>query len=198
MLFRSKDKIVENLSGKCLPWWTYPDRDTRHLIENDGWWTSCNNEFVKMFVNCGLDINQDENIAHKIREYVVDYRNHILYESAVDVLSTLKNKGYTNVLLSNNFPELEDIVSNLGIRDLFAHIVVSATIGYDKPRKEIFDHATGLIGKYTEMYMVGDNPTDDMQGAKACGFTTILVNASHKDFNKLDVDFICEIGRAHV
>ncbi|MBR5521805.1 MAG: HAD-IA family hydrolase [Oscillospiraceae bacterium] len=185
-------KIMENLSGKCLPWWTYPDRDTRHLIENDGWWKSCEDEFVKMYMDSGLKKEQAEKIAPMIRPYVVDSANHRLHDDAIATLEELKRRGYKNYILSNNFPELPQIVTRQGLDKYFSGVVVSALIGFDKPRKEIFDYAKDLAGNPQHCVMIGDNPSDDIKGAKNAGFTTILVNNRYPDYNGDYSDYVCK------
>lgn len=188
----SHEDITKNLSGKCLPWWTYPDRDTRHLIDDDGWWRSCENEFVKMYVASGLEKAQAEQIASLIRPYVVDSANHRLHDDALSVLAQLKDRGYRNYILSNNFPELDDIVQKLGLGEYFDGCIVSALVGFDKPRKEIFEYGAQLSGNNGRYVMIGDNPDDDMKGAKLCGFETILVNNRYPDYSGEYCDHICK------
>ena len=184
--------IRKNLGGKCLPWWTYPDRDTRHLVANDGWWRSCEDEFVKMFMESGLNKEQAEKISPMIRPYVVDSKNHRLHDDALEVLEELKNRGYKNYMLSNNFPELPEIANKMGLDEYFDGYVVSALVGYDKPRKELFEYARNLAGNPSECIMIGDNPVDDIRGAKNAGFRTILVNDRHPEYNGDYCDYICK------
>ena len=186
------DEIKKHLSGNCLPWWTYPDRDTRHLIENDGWWKSCEEEFVKMYIASGFDKTQAEKMAPLIRHYVVNAANHRLHDDAVRVLKELKNRGYHSYILSNNFPELPQIVSRQGLDEYFDGVIVSALVGYDKPRKEIFEYGRNLAGNPYHCIMIGDNPVDDIKGAKLAGFSTILVNDRHPDYNGDYCDYICK------
>ena len=40
--------------------------------------------------------------------------------------------------------------------------------------------------------MIGDNPVDDIKGAKECGFDTILVNDRHPDYSGEYCDYICK------
>lgn len=185
-------EIKKHLSGKCLPWWTYPDRDTRHLIENDGWWKSCENEFVKMYMASGLEREQAEEIAPLIRPYVVDSANHRLHDDAVSTLKELKRRGYRSYILSNNFPELPQMVARQGLDEYFDGVVVSALVGFDKPRKEIFEHGKKLAGNPYQCIMIGDNPVDDIKGAKLAGFGTILVNDRHPDYSGDYCDYICK------
>ena len=188
----SHESIKEHLGGKCLPWWTFPDRDTRHLIENDGWWKSCNEEFKQMYIKSGLNSAQAGQIAPLIRPYVVSYENHRLHKGAVEVLAQLQARGYKNYLLSNNFPELPQVIEGLGLGKYFDGLVVSALVGYDKPRKEIFNYAKTIANYPKKCIMIGDNPVDDIQGAKACGFQTILVNDRHPDYDGQAADYICK------
>ncbi|MBQ8604491.1 MAG: HAD-IA family hydrolase [Oscillospiraceae bacterium] len=188
----SHSEIRKNLSGRCLPWWTYPDRDTRHLVENDGWWKSCEDEFVKMYMESGLKREQAEVIAPLIRPYVVDSANHRLHDDAVATLKELKARGYRSYILSNNFPELPQIITRQGLDEYFDGVVVSALVGFDKPRKEIFDYARKMAGKPHHCIMIGDNPADDIKGAKLAGFQTILVNDRHPDYNGDYCDHICK------
>lgn len=186
------ENIMKNLSGKCLPWWTYPDRDTRHLIENDGWWKSCEAEFVKMYMASGFEKHQAEDMAPKIRPYVVDIKNHRLHDDVISVLEQLKARGYTSYILSNNFPELPQMITAMGLDKYFEGCVVSALVGFDKPRKEIFEYARKLAGNPAQCIMIGDNPADDIKGAKLAGFDTILVNNRHPDYNGEYADHICK------
>lgn len=188
----SHTEIMKNLSGKCLPWWTYPDRDTRHLMENDGWWKSCEDEFIKMYIASGFEKHQAEKMAPLIRPYVVDITKHRLHDDAITVLSSLKERGYRNYILSNNFPELTQMISDMGLDKYFEGCVVSARVGFAKPRKEIFEYAINLADNPQRCIMIGDNPVDDIKGAKDCGFDTILVNNRYPEYNEDYCDYICK------
>ena len=96
------------------------------------------------------------------------------------VLEKAKEKGHTNIILSNNFPELEVITDALGITKFFDKLIVSGLVGYDKPRKEIFDIAKSFYPG-EDFVMIGDNPVADIVGGKAAGMTTVLV---HKGYDK--------------
>ncbi|MEG0020114.1 MAG: HAD family hydrolase, partial [Oscillospiraceae bacterium] len=184
------ETVCENLDGKCLPWYTCPNRDTRHLLPNDGWWTSCNNELFKMFVACGLSEQQAELVYTKVRPYLVDVKNNPLYDDTKAVLGELKNRGYKNYLVSNNYPELDEVMDKLELTNYFEDMVISGKIGYDKPRKEIFEIAKNVANNPKECIMIGDNINDDIHGAKACGFKTIWIAKKGKEDK--DADYVCE------
>ncbi|MDL2325321.1 HAD family hydrolase [Ruminococcaceae bacterium OttesenSCG-928-A16] len=163
--------------GTCLPWFSVPSRDTRHLTPPGAWWAHCEAEFEKMFMRCGFSALQAQKIAPAIRPKILQPARYHLYADAISTLQTLQKRGYQNYMLSNNFPELEEIVTALGLRPYFKKVLVSGQIGYDKPRKEIFDFARQQAGNPAECWMIGDNLQDDIVGGQAAGFTTVLVYA---------------------
>ena len=171
------EKVCEELDGQCLPWYTYPDRDSRELLnEEDGWWKSCNAELLKMFMRCGLTQQQAESIYLEVREYLVAPENNPLYDDTKMVLQTLKDRGYKHYLISNNYPELDVLMEQLGLSEYFEAQIISGKIGFDKPRREIFEYALRQAGNPESFYMIGDNLKDDIHGSKACGFKTIFMD----------------------
>ena len=171
------EKICDELDGQCLPWYTYADRDSRELLQiEDGWWKSCNEELLKMFMRCGLTKDEAESIYLKVRPYLIAPENNPLYDDTKMVLETLRERGYRHYLVSNNYPELDVLMDQLGLTQYFEAQVISGKIGFDKPRKEIYEYALNLAGNPTERYMIGDNLKDDIHGSKACGFKTVFID----------------------
>ena len=178
----TRDMLERYLHGTCLPWFIVPDRDTRHLAGSSAWWASSEAEFVKMFMLCGFTKAEAEQMAPMMRPFVLDAAHYTLWPDAVETLSELKKRGYKNYILSNNFPELGGIVQDLGLMPYFDGVIVSGEVGYDKPRREIFDHARELAGSGPAV-MIGDSPVDDTEGAKQAGFTTVAA------FRPADADY---------
>ncbi len=180
-----RDVLEANLSANCLPWFTVPSRDTRHLTADGAWWGHCEGQFVQMYMRCGLSREEAEKAAPGIREFVLDAANYTLRPDAVGTLEALRQRGYKSYILSNNFPELSDIIEKLGLAPLLAGVITSANVGYDKPRREIFDYALEYAGDPAAAVMVGDNPNDDTGGAKAAGLTAVAAfrQAPEADYN---------------
>ena len=171
------EKVCAELDGQCLPWYVYKDRDTRFLLkEEDGWWKSCNEELLKMFMRCGLAQHEAESIYLEVRKYLIAPENNPLYADTKMVLKTLKERGYKHYLISNNYPELDVLMDQLGLSEYFDGQVISGQLGFDKPRKEIFEYALKLAGNPSDRYMIGDNIKDDIHGSKACGFKTVFID----------------------
>jgi len=160
--------------GKSYSW------DNTELSYTDAvgqaWWDTLFGNFGVMFNIIGVaDVDR-----HKIKEYfmndVLNPATYILYEDATATLAVCAGLGYRNYLLSNNFPELPLIVRDLGLDEYFSGYFVSANIGYEKPRIELFNIALAAAGFPDIAYMVGDNPVADIQGGNAAGIITVLVN----------------------
>ncbi len=182
------EDIDRELHGKCLPWLEIPSRDTRSLAQQGGWWAFCTARFTEMFVRAGLPQSKAEVIAPKLRDYVLQPACHVLYPHAVSTLHALKEKGYKCYMVSNNFPEMQELCETLGIAGYFEDILVSAKAGYAKPRKEFFDLAKEVAGNPVYPVMIGDNPKDDIDGAKKEGFITVQMERYPRSEN---ADFYC-------
>lgn len=81
-------------------------------------------------------------------------------------------------------------MEKLGLADYFSGYMISADIGFEKPRPEIFRQAIAMAGNPEICYMVGDNPVADICGAKEAGMRTILVHSARGPSE--DADYNCE------
>lgn len=159
--------------------WHTPEKDFTAFV-GEKWWELMNAHFFNSFISLGFNEVQSKTASEKVREIIMQPSNYTLFIDTVAVLKKAKEKGHTNIILSNNYPELEKITDALDITQYFDRLVVSGLVGYDKPRKEIFDIAKSF---YTDenFVMIGDNPVADILGGNAAGMTTVLV---HKGFDK--------------
>ena len=165
-----------NVSGFT---WHTPDEDFTELV-GEKWWEFMNAHFFRSFVSLGIDEKQAKIASEKVREIIMLPSNYNLFDDTVAALQKAKEKGHTNIILSNNYPELEVITDALGITKYFDRLIISGLVGYDKPRKEIFDIAKSFYPD-EDFVMIGDNPVADIIGGKAAGMTTVLV---HKGYDK--------------
>jgi len=140
------------------------------------WWDKL---FAHMYLFCeshNISKKDAEKAFRYLREQVLDFNNYTLYEDAIPTLRECLEMGYKNYVISNNFPELPSVIKDLGIGEYFTDYIVSANVGYEKPRIEIFQYALKIAGYPEDCYMIGDNPIADIQGAEAAGLKTILVH----------------------
>jgi HAD superfamily hydrolase (TIGR01509 family) len=79
-------------------------------------------------------------------------------------------------LVSNFTPNLERIVREAGLRELFDAVVCSAVEGVCKPEAAIFQLALQRLGASpSSAAMIGDSLASDIAPAKAIGLTTIWI-----------------------
>lgn len=171
-----REVLEEHFHGTCLPWFTFDDGDTRSVAGSKAWWAHSEAHFVRMFMRCGFSEEQAGRLAPALREKILRPENYTLYPDAVETLKELQRRGYQSYVLSNNYPELEEVVEALGLRPYLQGVLVSGQIGYEKPRIEIFEAARKAAGEPAEVWMVGDNPRDDIEGGRAAGFVTVAVH----------------------
>lgn len=171
----SKEVLVKNLHATCLPWFTMPSGDTRSLLAEGAWWGHCEKNFEAMYIGCGFSPGQARRAAPALRGLVLQPGRYTLYPDAVETLAALQKRGYRNYILSNNFPELGEIIAAKGLAPYLSGVLVSGKAGFEKPRPEIFEMAKKMAGS-AEVWMIGDNPRDDIAGGAENGFSTVAVH----------------------
>ena len=175
--------------------WHTPDKD-HHTLTGENWWKYMNNHFYNIYLNLGVIPSIANEACNKIRNVIKRKENYSLYQDTVETLKTAKERDYKNIILSNNYPDLIEVIEQLGMYHLFNNFVISAIVGYDKPRNEIFEFAKDLYPHSKEFFMVGDSIPADIIGGKNSKMKTILV---HKGYNESadycfnDLHSICSI-----
>jgi putative hydrolase of the HAD superfamily len=82
--------------------------------------------------------------ARLVRDEMLDARNYSLFDDTVYILEKSASLGYRNYILSNNFPELDEVVRGLELAEYFDGSIISAKVGYENPGKKFFTCALRL------------------------------------------------------
>lgn len=100
-----------------------------------------------------------------------------LFDDALDVLRSIKDRGLTTGLISNVGQEIESICKELGLQPYLDFKITSFQTGCDKPRPEIFQAAldSAQIKPEESMY-IGDQYDQDIVGARGVGMKAILID----------------------
>ena len=82
---------------------------------------------------------------------------------------------YPLTVVTNGFVEVQyEKFEKSGLKDCFAHIVLSEEVGCQKPNPRIFEEALRMNGlDASEVVMIGDSFASDIAGANATGIDTI-------------------------
>jgi HAD superfamily hydrolase (TIGR01549 family) len=103
------------------------------------------------------------------------HENFSLYEDALPVLDELRRCGLRLGLVSNGQRDLAEFTEHHGLEVDVA--VGSRTFGKQKPHPSIFEAALAALGVGSaETAMVGDDPSDDIDGARALGIHAVLLD----------------------
>lgn len=160
--------------------WHSPEIAHKEFLGEKTWWEYMNEHFKGILKELGIDDNAADNISNCIREKYLNPNKWHIYDDTEYCLKRTVEKGYSNVILSNHVPELEELVKHLGIRKYFTKIYSSANIGYEKPNIKIYEKVIQDLKDAENIIMIGDNYIADIQGAKKAGIEAILVRKANE------------------
>lgn len=168
----SAEQLHKRLRHSCLPWWVCTPAESEKLTQK-AWWQFVEGQFARIFVEYGAEEKAAAQMAKAFRPKMTNAEMHHLRPDTIRVLAALQKRGYRQYIVSNNFPELPKIVEALGLMPYLCGVVVSGAVGHDKPHKAIFEYAGRLANNPEKIIMIGDNPHDDVEGAKNAGLGAI-------------------------
>jgi putative hydrolase of the HAD superfamily len=135
--------------------------------------------FVNAFQTV-LRCNEEDalELSSLVRAAYIDAGAWSVYDDTVQCLEELRSEGWRHVILSNHVPELPRIVDSLGLTPYIDRIFNSAETGYEKPHPRAFQYVIESLKPYGSIWMLGDNPIADIEGARAAGMNALLVRAA--------------------
>jgi len=127
------------------------------------------------------------------------YFRQYLNQSAIPVKGSIKLlkhlSGKYIICAASNGP-YEQQINRLKIGDMhqyFSHFFISEKIGASKPAKEFFDYCFAELGEDilpSEVIIIGDSLTSDMEGGISNGLKTCYYDRSGKGAKDKKVDYI--------
>lgn len=124
-----------------------------------------------------LGVPGDPRLRRALYDQFQRIENWRLYPDALDVLGTLRERGYGLGVVSNWEEWLEDLLLALDVHRCFDFVVASGPFGRAKPHPSIFERALALAGVPAEVAIhVGDSLRDDVEGARRVGVRPILID----------------------
>ena len=132
--------------------------------------------FMKPLEHYGI---HDVGLADHLSEDYVYWSPRIvrLVPGTMELLDYLKPKYHLH-LITNGFQEVQHTkLSGSGLEPYFETLTVSEEVGVKKPNPEIFHYALRKASATAEeSLMIGDEMAVDIDGARAAGMDTILLN----------------------
>jgi putative hydrolase of the HAD superfamily len=177
-----------------FPWHT-PERYHPELFSSEAWWSFVRPVLAGAVHKVGFRNEESKKVAKLAQEYILNPETYTPYDDALPVLQDLHERGWQHFILSNNFPELPNVVSYQSFSALITECITSGIVGYEKPNSGIFGHALDLAGHPEKVWMVGDNITADVGGAEAVGIPAILVHTQVTQKPKYYAANLYEVAR---
>jgi putative hydrolase of the HAD superfamily len=168
-------ELVRRELANGFPWHRHEDPHPQ-LCDAERWWEALTPRLARAIESSGVERGLVPQLARAVRARFTDgTRGWQVFADSRAALERAGAAGWRSVILSNHVPELEALVSQLGLGDLVERVFSSARIGYEKPHPQAFRHALVACGEPRRRWMVGDNPVADVAGAEALGIPAILV-----------------------
>jgi len=159
--------------------WQDTSVDRRHLTQPDAWWGALETVLRAAYLNAGIPEHVVDDAVAGVRPRFHATETWRVIPGARDALGRLQNAGVRQAVLSNHVPELPLIVDALGLGGFFERVFTSAAIGWEKPHPGIFEYALTEFGHPRDVWLIGDNPVADVEGATAVGIRPVLVEGSY-------------------
>ena len=164
--------------GAGFPW-HQPEAEHTDITDAEDWWSRMTPVFVNAFrtvLQCSDE--EAQTLSAAVRPAYIDAGAWNVYDDTFQCLEELRIEGWRHVVLSNHVPELPRIVDCLGLTPYIDRIFNSAETGYEKPHPRAFQHVMESLRPYGSIWMLGDNPVADIEGARAAGMNALLVRAA--------------------
>ena len=116
-------------------------------------------------------------LAEALFEAFSDPAAYKLFDDVRPALEALAGRGLKLGLVSNFEPWLEEVLALEGVDHLFSAVAISGKLGVAKPEPAIFEAALRQAGVPAGATVhVGDQPTNDVEAARAVGITPVLID----------------------
>lgn len=117
-------------------------------------------------------------------EWRVDLARHALVaeRETLGALDKLRRRGYQLAVVSNSTEDVAIVWPETELARLFDAAIFSATAGFMKPDRRIYELACAELGvEPSDCLFVGDGANDELPGAQRVGMTPVLVHpAGHE------------------
>lgn len=105
-----------------------------------------------------------------------------IYDDVLPALEGLSRCGFKLGVISNWDERLRPLLRSLDLDRFFAAMIISNEIGWHKPSAQIFQEAVRQLAiPVSSILHVGDSAADDLQGARAAGFSALQIQRNLRE-----------------
>lgn len=161
-----QDDIARNFRG-ALKRHAYPPR-TNEQIERDRW--------RQIVAGVFTDLDDTESLFCDLWEHFARSTSWAVFEDVPDILNELSARDISTAIGSNFDDRLLAIARDLPPLSQAGKIFVSSRLGFTKPAIEFFRAIESELRlEPHQLLMVGDDVTNDIEGASQAGWHTLLL-----------------------
>ena len=170
--FRHSFRVREGVTDEEIArLWCYADD---HFVY-DGW------KYVLAYLSEN-GVFEEPPLYDDYRSFVYENfaRTAVRFDETMPMLLTLKKRGYAVGLITNGNHALQyRKLQMLGLQYIFDEIIVSGDVMVEKPDREIFQMMCEKLSlEPSQMVYVGDNPRNDIAGARGAGYHTVWMRST--------------------
>ncbi len=144
----------------------------------DGFWIELTRDWMGKISLPSNSLDAVMQIARD-RLYGPEQKIFWLFDDTLAALQRLQARGIRLAIISNWDYSLHRVVDQLSLKPYFEKVYASLEIGVEKPEPFIFTNALEELGvRPEETLHIGDNPLDDVQGARGVGMHAVLIDRS--------------------
>ena len=151
------------------------------------------NRFREFFASEGIETDCEKEFNDS---YQVALGDTICFrDNGYELVKKLQGRYRQFVVTNGTFVAQERKLRKSGIGELVEEAFISDLIGFEKPSIEFFDHVFEKIGEYdkSEVLIIGDSLTSDMQGGNNAGIVCCWYNPNHLENTKnVKIDYEIE------
>jgi len=167
---------------------------TSNGITAEEWWRHVVTDTLTSTLHSSSNNNNEDSLTYQEQQLSQDEMNEIfqslyhdvfvtpkawkLRPNVYDTLVSLSHQPTLQIaVLSNNDDRLSTLLQNMGLGDLFQHVVTSYDVGMSKPQGAIFDHVREKFGNpdSNTCIHIGDNYEKDVMGALSAGWRAVQI-----------------------
>ncbi len=129
-----------------------------------------------------------------LREYRIAWQ---LFPDSIELLEVVRRLGYRIGLLTNGSEQQQlDKLRQTDLIGEFDVVCTSERLGVQKPDPRAFRALAAELGVApSECLFIGDNPSQDAQGARSAGMPSLLVDRYQPDSDRIVETVIAELAK---
>lgn len=154
---------------------------TRDRHQGEAFWDRLTQDWLKELGHDPAVWHQPIKTASKEIGFSRNSEIFKIYEDVLPCLDYLKGHGVKTAIISNWDYSLHGILEVMDLHHRFDLVVASLEEGFEKPDPRIFLETLEKLGvEPANAAHVGDDPIDDLQGARNVGMRAVLIDRALK------------------